>query len=254
MSDAERSQLKYVHIHQLCSSSSLLDAFIHSSVIFQVKPRPNLNPCAPSPCGPNSECRVIGEQASCSCLANYQGPPPNCRPECIVNTDCPSTKACISEKCRDPCIGSCGFNADCRVQNHIPICTCIEGFIGDPFTQCQPKRVEPVVPEDPCSPNPCGPNAQCNSGLCTCLPLYNGDPYRGCRPECTMNTDCSPNKACSNFKCIDPCRGTCGQSADCAVINHIPTCSCPAGYEGDPFTACRPALPGRSNLNLMILS
>lgn len=96
------------------------------------------NPCIPSPCGPNSECRAVGDQPACSCRPNFIGSPPNCRPECVVNTDCPSNRACISEKCRDPCPGSCGFNADCRVQNHIPICTCISGYSGDPFTQCSP--------------------------------------------------------------------------------------------------------------------
>lgn len=96
------------------------------------------NPCIPSPCGPNSECRPVGNQPSCSCRTNYIGAPPNCRPECSVNSDCPSMLSCISDKCRDPCYGSCGLNTDCRVQNHIPTCTCISGHNGDPFTQCIP--------------------------------------------------------------------------------------------------------------------
>ena len=64
------------------------------------------------------------------------GSPPNCRPECYINSDCPSDKACISRKCQDPCPGLCGFNAYCRVRNHIPICVCDRGHIGDPFSQC----------------------------------------------------------------------------------------------------------------------
>lgn len=110
--------------------------------LFLVAPAPApkpVDPCIPSPCGPNSQCRNINDQPSCSCLQNYIGSPPNCRPECVVNTDCPSQMACITEKCRDPCPGSCGFNAECRVQNHIPTCTCVAGFVGDPFTQCSPK-------------------------------------------------------------------------------------------------------------------
>ena len=99
-------------------------------------PPPVGDPCTPSPCGLYAECRAIGDQAACSCLKNYIGLPPNCRPECVVNTDCPSNQACISEKCRDPCIGSCGQNADCRVQNHIPVCLCQPGYTGDPFTLC----------------------------------------------------------------------------------------------------------------------
>jgi hypothetical protein len=99
---------------------------------------PYRNPCVPSPCGPNSQCQVNGESPSCSCLSTYIGSPPNCRPECSINSDCPSNKACINEKCRDPCPGSCGISADCHVTNHIPICTCIQGYTGDPFTNCYP--------------------------------------------------------------------------------------------------------------------
>lgn len=102
------------------------------------------------------------------------------------------------------------------------------------------EKVEPV-PRDPCHPSPCGANAVCSGdGHCTCIAQYHGDPYSGCRPECTMNTDCSPNRACTNLRCVDPCPGTCGQGASCNVINHIPTCSCPDGMSGDPFVVCRP--------------
>lgn len=55
-----------------------------------------------------------------------------------------------------------------------------------------------------------------------------------------MNSDCPRNKACLNQRCQDPCPGTCGQNAQCDVINHIPTCSCPPGTMGDAFTICRP--------------
>lgn len=201
------------------------------------------DPCTPSPCGLYAECRAIGDQAACSCLKNYIGLPPNCRPECVVNTDCASNQACISEKCRDPCVGSCGQNADCRVQNHIPVCLCQTGYTGDPFTLCSQIIEQPNIPEDRCNPSPCGPNAECNDGACTCLPNYFGDPYSYCRPECTMNSDCSRVKACVNHYCVDPCVGTCGTSARCDVVNHIPMCSCPPGTTGDPFTLCRQHLP-----------
>lgn len=90
---------------------------------------------------------------------------------------------------------------------------------------------------DPCAL--CGVNTNCNNGVCTCLPSYFGDPLKGCRPECTMNSDCSREKACVNQHCIDPCPGTCGQGAVCNVINHIPTCSCPPPTSGDPFVLCK---------------
>lgn len=101
-----------------------------------------VNPCAPSPCGPNSQCRDIGGTPSCSCLPNYIGSPPNCRPECTINSECSSNLACIREKCRDPCPGSCGVGAQCNVINHTPVCTCPDGYTGDPFNNCFPKPLQ----------------------------------------------------------------------------------------------------------------
>lgn len=97
-----------------------------------------LQPCNPSPCGPNSQCRVINEQAVCSCLPSYIGSPPGCRPECVVSSECDLTKACINQHCSDPCPGTCGLGAKCNVINHSPICSCDQGFTGDPFTKCLP--------------------------------------------------------------------------------------------------------------------
>ena len=95
------------------------------------------DPCNPNPCGPNTNPpRNIGDRCQCTCLPGMIGSPPNCRPECYVNADCPTDKACINKKCQDPCPGLCGLNANCKVRNHVPICICIPGFIGDPFSQC----------------------------------------------------------------------------------------------------------------------
>lgn len=95
-------------------------------------------PCQPSPCGPNANCQVRGESPACSCLPNYIGSPPNCRPECTINPECSSQLACINQRCSDPCPGSCGYNAQCSVINHTPVCSCTAGHTGDPFTGCSP--------------------------------------------------------------------------------------------------------------------
>ena len=94
------------------------------------------NPCQPSPCGPNSQCREVNNHAVCSCLTGFIGSPPSCRPECMVSSDCAQDKACIKQKCIDPCPGTCGLNARCQVVNHNPICSCAPGFTGDPFIRC----------------------------------------------------------------------------------------------------------------------
>lgn len=104
--------------------------------LFQQVP---IDPCASSPCGFNSLCQNNGGSAACSCLPSFIGMPPNCRPECVINSECPSSEACIRQSCRNPCLGSCGTGAQCHVLNHIPVCTCQEGYTGDPFTSCLPQ-------------------------------------------------------------------------------------------------------------------
>lgn len=208
-------------------------------------------PCTPSPCGPNSVCRAIGDVPVCGCVENYIGQPPNCRPECTSDSECPSIHSCINEKCRDPCAGSCGFSALCSVVNHRPMCRCPEGYTGDPFSGCSaiPTSYTPPEIPMPCNPSPCGINAVCKerggAGSCLCLSEYHGDPYVECRPECVLNSDCSKTKACVNNKCVDPCPGVCGINAECHANNHIPICNCLNGYTGNPSAMCHAVVHGK---------
>ena len=171
------------------------------------------------------------------------GSPFNCRPECQINADCPTDKACINRKCQDPCPGLCGVNAYCRVRNHVPICVCNPGYIGDPFSSCylKPSTVLPVEVVEPCNPFPCGINAVCNevneAASCTCIRDYTGNPYIECKPECVVNAECPRHLACVNQHCVDPCPDVCGVHACCSVQNHSPLCKCDPGFIGDPLSA-----------------
>lgn len=115
-----------------------LHAFAPKIIILlcSVQDTPIVNPCYPSPCGLNSQCRELNQHAVCSCLPDYVGAPPNCRPECVVSSECAQDMSCINQKCKDPCPGTCGQNARCQVVNHNPICSCVLGFTGDPFVRC----------------------------------------------------------------------------------------------------------------------
>ena len=110
---------------------------LHVAFSVETSTQPS-NPCEPSPCGPHSICRVRNNVASCSCLQDYIGTPPNCRPECTTNSDCSPYTACVRQKCVDPCPGVCGERAECSVSNHNPLCTCPPGYHGDPFRRCTP--------------------------------------------------------------------------------------------------------------------
>lgn len=200
------------------------------------------------------------------------GTSPNCRPECILGSDCPSTSACVNQKCVDPCPGTCGSNSDCRVVNHSPICTCASGYTGNAFDNCRPIPVvgkiptasfpnvtyqriindlktigvpNVVEPQRPCESHPCGTNAQCKESPgggvnCVCPANYIGDPYSSCRPECVLSSDCPRDQTCSRNRCVDPCVGACGSNSQCRVANHVPVCSCVQGFHGDPYSSCQP--------------
>ena len=65
------------------------------------------------------------------------------RPECTTDYECPKHLACIREKCQDPCqTHTCGINAECMVRNHRALCVCLSGFVGDPFTICEERKLE----------------------------------------------------------------------------------------------------------------
>lgn len=132
-----------------------------------------------------------------------------------MNTECHPTKACINNKCIDPCIGTCGVQAICDVSNHIPSCSCPQNYIGDPFVACRPAPVLDT-PREPCNPSPCGSNGLCRiangAAVCACQTGMIGTPPQ-CRPECVVSAECALQYACLNQKCRDPCPGTCGSNS-----------------------------------------
>ena len=88
--------------------------------------------------------------------------------------------------------------------------------ISDPAGDC---RVNPCVEEE----GVCGQGAECEDvgpcPECQCLPGHHGDPYDGgcIAGECGQNSDCGPQRACKDYKCVDPCALSCGQNTDCEV-------------------------------------
>merc|ERR1712027_154651 len=95
-----------------------------------------------------------------------------------------------------------------------------------------------------CVEGVCGRGAECEDvggrPVCKCLPGHHGNPYTGCiAGECDENSDCGPQRACKDYKCVDPCQISCGQGADCTVQNHVAICRCPATYIGNPLQGCR---------------
>lgn len=227
-----------------CSEGFTGDAL---SQCFPVSRNITKDPCTPSPCGPQDICTSYNSDvALCNpCFGSDALYNPHCRPECLSNSECPFDKACLSNRCIDPCQGACGPRARCQVIRHKAMCLCPEGLHGNPYEQC----VVPSIIDQPenvnCNNIQCGANAHCKTvnkiSKCVCKSGYHGNPQLSCYPECTINPDCSFDQACVNSKCINPClsSSTCGRNAKCSVINHTPLCSCEPGYEGNAYIECK---------------
>lgn len=62
---------------------------------------------------------------------------------CDNNNDCPDHASCRNRLCINPCAldDPCSKNANCKVLNHEPVCTCPDGYIGDPTISCELRRL-----------------------------------------------------------------------------------------------------------------
>ena len=114
-----------------------MDGFM-TSLFFTEPVEEPPRPCDPSPCGQNANCREVANQAVCTCLPGYVGQPPYCKPECVINIECPYDRICSNQKCVNPCPQYCGIDAQCVVKNHQTMCFCPQGYEGDPFKVCTP--------------------------------------------------------------------------------------------------------------------
>ena len=63
---------------------------------------------------------------------------------CDNNNDCPDHAACRNKLCINPCAfdDPCSPTAYCKVFNHEPVCTCPDGYIGDPTVSCELRRFQ----------------------------------------------------------------------------------------------------------------
>lgn len=241
--------------------SSLLACINHQCV----------NPCTTlEPCQLPSRCEVVPSlpvrTMICVCPEGYvSSGSGTCKPlqsivrvgGCVADSDCPSERACINDICRNPC--SCAPNAECRIKDHKPVCTCEQGFDGNPEIQCVRIGCQlddqcssthscinrQCVPACAADGSSCGQQAECfginHHAVCECLPGFTGNPNTACTVVgCRSDTECPTDKACINEKCENPCErmASCGRSEVCRVYNHRPECSCPPGLITGPDGQC----------------
>ena len=60
-------------------------------------------------------------------------------------------------------------------------------------------------------------------------------------PQCNQDYECQDREICHLGSCQLACRfQTCGTNAECSTRNHVASCACLHGYEGNPQSACYP--------------
>lgn len=134
-----------------------------------------IDACRLTQCGSNAKCVSQNHQGQCVCMQNFEGNPSiGCNPGkltkdkkwynwhynfyndfpvkrptepalavgCSVNDECPDYAACQASQCINPCaVGNpCAPSAICKVINHTPRCTCPDGYIGSPTTDCRLRK------------------------------------------------------------------------------------------------------------------
>lgn len=162
--------------------------------------------CASDTCGPQTECYGINHNPVCECLPGYSGNPKlGCNViGCKSDSECPSEKACINQKCENPCEQQpCITKEICRAYNHKAECSCPPGTISGLYGACM--QLDAV---------------------------------------CRDDSDCPSQTACINSECINPCNATqpCGVNAECKVLDTVPVrtmiCVCIEGYQGNAAVQC----------------
>ena len=124
--------------------------------------------------------------------------------ECQVDDDCPFSKECKDNECKDPCLRiSCGSRAECKAEAHKAVCYCPPGMQGNPFISC--------------SEVGCTSNSDC-SNTQICDYLTSSSSKKECKPLCTNNP--------------------CATGAYCEAKNHREICTCNHPLQGDGYVSC----------------
>ena len=122
-----------------------------------------VDPCVQF-CSADATCKVIDHVPTCSCPPGWRGDgrQSGCvKLQCLENIDCSASQSCVNGNCVDVCSlsGACGSNSDCKTLNHIPLCSCQNGFSGDPRIGCS-RLLECTRDRE------CPTNMVCAFGIC----------------------------------------------------------------------------------------
>ena len=223
-------------------------------------------------CGREAQCQNVPGAFKCTCFngAPFDPVTKSCggAVACTNNGQCPGNAICaggacscpepnVGPNCEDPCdTATCFPNAQCFVQDSIPMCRCLPGFQLLPV-----QRACIDINECEAPTSPCGAGAFCENTIgsfrCKCPAGLSGDPSRGCTgsltQKCRSDSQCRSGETCitARGECVcrrgydrNPLSGKCEDVNEClasakpvcgafAVCKNLPgsyECECPQGY------------------------
>jgi len=195
------------------------------------------NPCEPNPCGENTLCYSNGGIIGCECVSGFvipEGGDPF--------DGCFLPSAPVAIKGRKPAVGALGGSpvlppqpVDQRgVSGEIVRESLAQGgaepraLDQNPGSRLQaghrPGQLAPRRPAATSRPN-----------------IIQVDTKELFPDECLIHEDCEESHFCNpeELKCHDACTlAVCGDGALCTSKLHRPVCSCPDGFEGNPYDTC----------------
>lgn len=215
-------------------------------------------------CASNAVCEHGPNGAICKCPQGLIGYPTTtgCFPIGTCpngDADCPNTAYCINGRCADKCDKACGPNMVCKIENGKANCVCPykfkfvsnearDGCVRDTIGCASDIECDGgVCYNNQCSvacrnENDCADNENCIQNICLVkcsshsqCPVNQACTSGVCTLGCRSNKDCSISEVCYNSKCQNPCEtaGVCGPNALCKFDNHVTSCKCPVGFEGN---------------------
>lgn len=212
-----------------------------------------INPCdQPKACGMNAQCSCNNHYKQCACSPGFTG---DSAIECVrIPTSCASNQDCAEgNTCRDSmCLPHCRLDQDCALNEKCLRGNCMltcrvdnDCFLGhiclhnrcifachtdDDCSASESCRNNTCT--NPCTENPCGPNAVCSvsnhRATCSCLTDMVPSPTATIGCVRTPALSCTENRGCpSGYGCFEElCRPMCASDSNCLSNERCERGSC----------------------------